>query len=76
MSMKEILKHAVSAGASHIAKVDADHDRIEWLEKHPSLISDVCHYVTDGVGMSVRDAIDVVRRRGSTSNTESEGADA
>lgn len=70
MSIKDIAKHAIAAATTHIAKVDADHDRLEWLDKlsHDErwrILEALAFrvrmkYGTDG---SVREGIDFFRKK-------------
>lgn len=68
--LKKIAEHALTAATTHIAKVDADHDRIEWLEKNQHELERVYRRVenNDGDG-TVREAIDHVRKGAPTTET-------
>ena len=61
MSIKDVAKHALAAATSHISKVDADHDRMEWLEQHSYELQYVYGRV-ENENCTVREAIDYFRR--------------
>lgn len=62
MSLKDIVKHALAAGAERIKKIEGDHYRMEWLEEDPDRLHKI-HFkvVTDKI--AVRDAIDEARKQ-------------